>query len=109
LKSDAKLGLYMNESITQSEERKKRKTALIELTDLSLSLSLSLSPCLCVIFSGSETGAQVEGRSKIEDWSRVAIEDSTSDCTSKLPWIRSPFSSSSSLVSKEIIMSITSS
>jgi hypothetical protein len=106
LKSDAKLGLYMNESITQSEERKKRKTALIELTDLSL----SLPPCLCVFFSGFETGAQVEGRSKIEDWSGVAIEDSTSDCTSKLPWIRSPFSSSSSsLFSKEIVMSITSS
>ncbi len=31
----------MNESITQSEDRKKRKTALTKLTDLSLSLSLS--------------------------------------------------------------------
>jgi len=79
LKSDAKLGLYMNESITQNEERKKRKTALTELTDLSLSS-----------FSGSETGAQMEGRNKIEDWSRAAIQDSTSNCTSKLPWIRSP-------------------
>ncbi len=41
-------------------------------------------------FVVSETGAQVEGTSKIEDWSRAAIEDSTIDCTSKLPWIRSP-------------------